>query len=274
MGKIDVYQSIGGLAPDAVQKIVDRLEFRGKDPFFAAMRESYLDRMDLSSRTRVLDLGCGTGVATRALAMRSDFKGDIVGIDLSDALIEAAKGFAAHEGLSDRIEFRVGDCHALDDADQSYDAVVTHTLISHVTDPGGLIASAARVLGPGSPMAIFDGDYGSMTFGAGDAKLNASMVKGILDAVVANPHVMRQLPGLLKQQGLQILDFIPDVYAEAGEGSFYANLAESYVPMAIKAGTIQEDIGPEWLSGQRAAVEEGTFFGACNYYAYLAQKPR
>lgn len=272
MTKTDVYQSIGGLPPDGVQRIIDRLEFRGRDPVFAGMREAYLDRMDLASRNRVLDLGCGTGVATRALAKRADFSGDIVGIDLSKELIAAAETLAAEEGLSQRIEFRVGDCHSLEDADESFDAVITHTLISHVSAPDGFLASAARVLTPGAPLAIFDGDYGSMTFGAGDPKTNAQMVQGILDAVVANPYVMRQLPDLLRGQGLEIVDFISDVYAEAGQGAFYANLAEAYVPMAVKAGTIAEVAGEKWLATQRDAVVAKSFFGACNYYTYLARK--
>ena len=273
MAKSDIYQSIGGLAPEAQQRIIDRLEFRGHDPVFVAMRENYLDRMDLGSAKRILDLGCGTGVVTRAIAQRSDIAAEIVGVDLSDVLIAAAKGFARDEGLSERIEFRVGDCHRLDDADGSFDAVVTHTLISHVSDPAGFIAQAGRVAAPGGVIVLFDGDYSSMTFGAGDADRNADVVSGMLDAVVANPFVMRELPDLLKQNGLEMADFIPELHAEAGEGSFFVNLVEAYVPMAAKAGTIAEDIGSEWLAAQRAASESGTFFAACNYYAYLARKP-
>ena len=218
MAKSDVYQSVGGLAPDAQQRIIDRLEFRGQDPVFVAMRDSYLNRMNLASAKRILDLGCGTGVVTRALAKREDVTAEIVGIDLSETLIDAARGLARDEGLSDQIQFRVGDCHALDDADASFDAVVTHTLISHVSDPSALIGESARVTAPGGPIAIFDGDYASMTFGAGDPDVNAGIVVGILDAVVANPHVMRRLPDLLKQSGLELTDFIPELHAEAGAG--------------------------------------------------------
>ena len=274
MAKNDIYQSIGGLAPEAQQRIIDRLEFRGRDPVFVAMRENYLDRMELASAKRILDLGCGTGVVTRAIAQRNDIGADIVGIDLSEALIAAAVGFARDEGLSDRVEFRVGDCHGLEDADSSFDAVVTHTLISHVSDPAAFIAQAARVAAPGSLIAVFDGDYSSMTFGAGDAEQNAGVVGGILDAVVANPVVMRELPGLLKRNGLEMADFIPELHAEAGEGSFFVNLAEAYVPMAVRAGAIAEALAPDWLAAQRAASESGTFFAACNYYTYLARKPR
>jgi SAM-dependent methyltransferase len=273
MGTNDIFQAINDLPAEAVAKIIDRLEFRGKDPAFVRMRETYFDRMQLASCNSILDLGCGTGVATRALARRSEFHGKIIGIDFSKALIDAANDMAKKEGLTERIEFRVGDSHALEDVDNSYDAVLAHTLVSHVTDPTSTLADAARVIAPGGILAVFDGDYASLTFGAGDDALNVKMVSGMLDAVVGNPYVMRQLPVLLREQGMKILDFIPAVHAEAGQGSFFLNLAESYVPMAVNAETIAGTVGSDWLLAQKAASDRGEFFGACNYYAYLAQKP-
>jgi len=273
MSKSDIFQSISDLPAEAIQKIVDRLEFRGRDPVFVKLRDAYLDKMDLASCKRILDLGCGTGVVARALAGRKDFDGEIIGVDFSDALIDAAKHLSAEEGLAERVAFRVGDSHALNDPDASYDAVLAHTLVSHVTDPASVVANAARVVAPGGTIAIFDGDYASLTFGAGDGEMNAAMVNGILDAVVANPFVMRHLPRLLAAIDLEIVDFLPEVHAVAGQGSFFANMAESYVPMVVKAGTVSAQAGADWLSTQKSASEAGMFFGSCNYYTYLARKP-
>ena len=270
----DIFQSISDMPADAIQKIVDRLEFRGRDPAFVRMRERYFDRMDLAACNRVLDIGCGTGVATRALARRDEFQGKIVGIDFSAALIEAANRFASEEGLSGQIEFRVGDSHALEDADASYDAVLAHTLISHVTDPSSTIADAARVLAPDGIIAIFDGDYASITFGAGEPELNSTIVNGMLDAIVANPYVMRELPGALKDHGLEIVEFIPEVLAEAGQGSFFLNMAESYIPIATNSGTLAASVGSDWLSAQKSASANEAFFGACNFYTFLVRRSR
>jgi ubiquinone/menaquinone biosynthesis C-methylase UbiE len=274
MSARDIFQSISDLGPDAIQKIVDRLEYRGSDPTFVRMRETYLHRMRLTPSARILDCGCGTGVVSRALAQREGFAGAVVGIDFSDALIEAARRLAREKGLGDRIEFRVGDAQALEDPDDSYDFVIAHTLISHVADPARVISEASRVVRANGTIAIFDGDYASLAYGAGDAQLNAKMVNGILAAVVANPHVMRQVPMLLRDYGLEVLAFLPELHAEAGEGAFFSNLAESYVPMAVRAGTISSETADHWLATQRDASSKATFFAACNYYTYLARKPR
>ena len=124
--------------------------------------------MDLAPTAHVLDLGCGTGVVTRALAGREGFSGRVTGIEQSPALVEVAQRLADEEGVGERTEFRVGDAHALDVADASVDAVVAHTTMSHVTDPLRVLKEAARVLRAGGVFAAFDGDYASWTFGYSD----------------------------------------------------------------------------------------------------------
>jgi ubiquinone/menaquinone biosynthesis C-methylase UbiE len=269
----DIFQSISTLDANAIQKVVDRLEHRATDPAFVRMRATYFDRMGLTPTARILDCGCGTGVVSRALARRDGFAGMVVAIDVSAALIDAAKRFARNEGVDQRIEFTTGDCHALKETDESFDFVIAHTLISHVANPGKVISEAARVLRPQGTIVIFDGDYASLAFGAGDAMLNAKMVQGILAAVVANPTIMRMLPAMLKASGLEVAGFIPEVLAEAGRAAFFLGLAESYVPIAVTAGTIAVDDGNRWLAAQREAANTQSFFGACNYYTYLLRKP-
>jgi len=109
----DIFQSIGSLDAEGVQRIVDRLENRGKDETFVAMRDQYLRQMNIAPDANVLDLGCGTGVVARALATRGNYSGKIVGIDFSNELIDAAQQLATEEGIDDRVEFRVGDASAL-----------------------------------------------------------------------------------------------------------------------------------------------------------------
>ena len=92
----------------------------------------------------MLDLGCGTGVVTRAIAARDGFTGTVTGIDQSPDFIAAARRLAAEDGVGDRVEFVVGDAHALDLPAASFDAVVAHTLVSHVRDPLAVLAQGRR----------------------------------------------------------------------------------------------------------------------------------
>ena len=269
----DIFQLIGSLDKESVQRIIDRLEFRGNDEKFVAMREAYLHQMKLASDSNILDLGCGTGVVARSLASRESFSGKIAGVDFSPELIAAAEQLAKKEGISERIQFRVGDAAALEDDDESFDAVILHTLVSHVPDPVAVVSEAGRVARKGSSIAIFDGDYASLTYATGNHRADAEMVGSILDAVVANPYVMREMPSILIDQGLEIEGFMPDILAEAGTCKFFSSMAESYVPMVIRSQTAPEAKANEWLDAFRETVKMNSSFASCNYFTYLARRP-
>ncbi len=268
----DIYQSIDAQAAETVKAVVDRLEARAGMDAFIAMRERYFDRIDWTGARRILDLGCGTGASTRAIAARAQPGAEVVGSDLSAELIAEAKALTPEAPAGAPIRYEVADSGATGDTAGQYDLVFAHTLVSHASDPAAVLSEAARVLRPGGVIAVFDGDYASITFGHGDADENAAMVKAMLKAVVANPHVLRQFPALVRAAGLAISDFIPDLLAEAGHNQFFAFI-DAYIPAAIGQGHLDEATGQDWLARQHAASEDGAFFGACNYYTYLLRKP-
>ena len=269
----DVFRYINEQDEATVRAISDRLEFRGTDAPFTAMREAYFDRLPLGAARLVLAVGCGTGVELRALARRAEFSGRAIGIDQSPALLEDGRRLAAREGVGDRLDFRVGDALRLDLPAASVDVVVAHTVLSHVADPATALREAARVVRPGGTVAVFDGDYASLTWSHPDRDLARTMDEAVIGTIVNNPRVLREMPRLLRQAGLALVEVLPHVYAEVGVGRFFANAAESFAPMVRRAGTVSGEAVDAWLEHQRRALEDRTFFAACNYYSYLAQRP-
>ena len=262
----DAMQFVNEQDAATLERFIARLEFRATDPTFVGYGEAYLALLDLPHVAAVLDLGCGTGVMARAIAAREDFAGTVTGVDQSPDFIAAAERLAAGAG----IEFLVGDAHALDLPAASFDAVVAHTLVSHVRDPLAVLAQAARVIRPGGSVAVFDGDYASLTFGASDPRLGEAMEAAFRSIIMSAPRVMRELPRLLPQARLRLTATQPHVLAEAGTSGFFLNLAETYAPLAASAGLLPTADVDAWLADQRRSAEDGTFFAACNYYAYVA----
>jgi len=267
----DAMQFINEQDAATLERFIERLEFRARDPTFTAYREAYMGLVDLPPTAAVLDLGCGTGVVTRAIAARDGFRGTVTGIDQSPEFIAAAERLAADDGLGDRVAFVVGDAHALDLPSASFDAAVAHTLVSHVREPLTVLAEAARVLRPGGVLVVFDGDYASLTFGCGDPALGQAMEGAIQSIVMSSPRVMRELPRLLPKAGLRLTATQAHVYAEAGSSSFLLDLAETYGPLAASTGLVPAADVDAWVTYQRRSAEDGTFFAACNYYAYVAR---
>jgi ubiquinone/menaquinone biosynthesis C-methylase UbiE len=230
-------------------------------------RDAYLEVMDMPAAAEVVELGCGTGVVARAIAARDGFAGRVTGVDQSPEFIAAAERYAADEGVA--VRFLVGDAHAVDLPAGGFDAVVAHTLVSHARDPLAVLAEAARLARPGGSVAVFDGDYAALTFGVSDARLGAAMERALHGVTMSVPGVMRQLPRLLQEAGLELVATQAHVYAEAGASTFFLGLAETFAPLVEAPAADVE----AWLADLRRSAEDGTFFAACNYYAFVARRP-
>jgi ubiquinone/menaquinone biosynthesis C-methylase UbiE len=249
-----------------------RFEARGKHPAFANMLTEYLDAMQIAPAANVLDMGCGTGLVARAIARHSGFIGSVAGIDLSPHLVAAATRLAGEEGVNQRATFQCGDVRKLPFADASFDAVVAHTLLSHVPGPLAVLQEAARALKPGGTMAVFDGDYSSLTFDQpNEAKAKADD-EALISTVVANPRVMGQMPRLLRDAGFELLASFAHVLAEVGTASFWLSGIETFRRLMPQAGAMTASEADAWAAGLRAASDAGVFFGRCNYHAFLARK--
>lgn len=273
MGTVDVYRITNQLDDATLDVLVTRLESRGKHPRFADMLREYLDAMAIDSVRSVLDLGCGTGVAARAIARRPGFPGRVTGIDRSPHLIDAAAHLAKEDGVGAKVDFRAGDSHSLALRDAEFDAVVAHTLFSHLEDPRGVLTEIVRVLKPGGKVGIFDGDYASLTFAGDDPVAGKATDETIINAIVTHPRVMRQMPQLLREAGLQFVSAFAYVVPDVGRADFWETSIKSLIKLLPKSGAMTESQAAEWAGSMFRRSEQGTFFGACNYYSYIAVKP-
>jgi SAM-dependent methyltransferase len=272
MGALDPFRMTDKLENPLLEVTVSRLEVRGKHWFFQKVLREYLDAMAVDSAETVLDLGCGTGVAARTIARRADFPGRVTGIDLSPYLVEAARRLADEEGLGGRVEFRSGDTRDLDIPDGKFDAVVAHTLVSHVPEALTVLKEAGRVVKPGGLITVFDGDYASMTFALDDPVQSKKYDEALVNALVTRPQVMREMPRLIQQSGLEMLRMFPYIMVEVGKGDFWLSAIDTYEKLAPKSGVITEEEATSWANALHKASDRGVFFGVSNYYIYIARR--
>lgn len=103
--------------------------------------------LGLLSLGDVLDVASGDGALAELVAPRSR---TITCLDVSETVIEAARGRLAHLG---NVRFTRGDMHALPFEDASFDQVMLMNCLTFARSPGRAIAEAARVLRPGGALA-------------------------------------------------------------------------------------------------------------------------
>ena len=263
----DLWQFIDDIDADKQAMLVKRLEDRAQMPKFAEIRENYLDKIGLPLSGRILELGCGTGAVCRAIASRLGFVGTVIGSDLSAKLIETAKDITAKSGLKN-IEYFQADGQGSDAHHGQFDLVLAHTVISHVADPAAFLREAIRLARPAGQVILHDGDYASLTFSTNTPELDIKMPDLILQVVVANRYVMREIPHLLHQLDVKITHAIGDVVLEIGNGEFFPGLAKNLGAVAVEAGIANQVEFDRWIEAIDRALSENTFFGSCNFLTY------
>jgi ubiquinone/menaquinone biosynthesis C-methylase UbiE len=99
-----------------------------------------------------LDLACGPGTFTRALAARVRL---IHGLDITPALLAQARAVVAKERLTN-ILFECGDAYSLPYPQNKFDLASCAFALHHMDRPGDALLELARVLRPGGRLALVD----------------------------------------------------------------------------------------------------------------------
>ena len=116
---------------------------------------AFLERSGVAVQGRVLDAGCGGGGMPLSLAEEA---GDVVGIDPINRFGDAGARLGRERGLRN-LHFLLADGMALPFEDGSFDLVLSHAVIEHVSDAPLYLRECARVLKPGGRAYLSTSPY-------------------------------------------------------------------------------------------------------------------
>jgi SAM-dependent methyltransferase len=194
----------------------------------------------------ILDIGCGPGTITADLAAVV-LDGQVTGLEYAPDVLEQARELAAKRGLTN-VRFTVGDIHALDFADDSFDVVHAHQVLQHVGDPVQALREMHRVAKPGGIVAVRDSDYLAMTWYPEVEGLDEwqTLYLRVARANGGEPNAGRRLHAWARQAGIKPLNITATAsnwcYHTPAERAWWSGLwadrtvSSSFARLAVDGG--------------------------------------
>ena len=124
---------------------------------------------------KVLDIGCGGGILSEAMAAKN---ADVTGIDMAEQSLDVAKMHLHESGLTVDYQMITAEQFA-DDNEDKFDVVCCLEMLEHVPDPASIINAAAKALKPNGTLVL--------------STLNRN-AKSYMLAIVGAEYIMKMLP--------------------------------------------------------------------------------
>ncbi|QBD74641.1 methyltransferase domain-containing protein [Ktedonosporobacter rubrisoli] len=218
---------------------------------------------------QLLDIGCGTGEDADALARLVAPSGKVIGLDSSVTMIAQARKRWA--GSVSPVEFSEGDCTQLPFADSSFDGCRAERVLQHLDDPARAIGEMVRVTRPGGRVLIIDIDHGMRALDMANRELTRRVL-AFLSEHRRNSWIGRQVPGLMRRHGLDLLSIVPMVRCFT---TFEEREAmQDLLAAAQREEVISQQEASEFFSELEQRERDGLFFQAKVMFIVVGQKPQ
>jgi ubiquinone/menaquinone biosynthesis C-methylase UbiE len=117
----------------------------------------WLKDLELAEDSKVLDVGCGTGWASRIVAKMVPC-GEIVGIDFTEGMVQKARQSISKDKAHNygNLLFKIADVEDIHYPDNYFDAVICLESFSWFPNPETALSEVKRVLKPGGKLYVAD----------------------------------------------------------------------------------------------------------------------
>jgi ubiquinone/menaquinone biosynthesis C-methylase UbiE len=229
--------------------------------------------MHIQPGGKVLDVGCGPGTDTVALAHLVGPTGQVVGIDFNPTFVAQADDRAVQAGVKLWVTHQQADATALPFESHRFDACRSERLLQHVHHPEQAVAEMVRITRPGGWIVVVDADWGTLSIDTAEVDLERRLVRCEADAHT-NGYAGRQLYRFLRRQQLTdiIIELVPLYFTDyplAEQVIGPAALAQE----ALRRGVITAEEAHRWTASLAQADAEGVFFASMHGVPIAGCKP-
>jgi len=248
----------------------ERLEKIYLTPDVVQQREQIFQLLDVKLGMKALDIGCGPGLTSWALAQAVGGSGHVDAIDIAPPMLQLAARRCAD---TKQVAFHQADVLQLPFADASFDVSLATQVYEYVADIDNALHELARVMKPAAQVLLVDTDWESCVWACRDEARMRRMMQGWSQHI---PHP--QLPRTLMQR-MQRAGFVDvQVHTIPLLNMNYSIDTFSGGMMGFIASFVSglQDYGPQlvtdWQADVSSMADAGGYFFSLNRYVFVARK--
>ena len=198
------------------------------------IQQQSLDRMHLQAGQCVLDVGCGAGADTLAMARAVGTSGVVHGVDYDVAMIAQAWQQSQTEDVA-WVTYHHANATALPWQNNYFNASRSDRIFQHMLDPEHAFDELLRVTQPGGRVVVISGDWATLSVDSDEPDIESRQAHFIATLATDNPISGCCLRGLFVQRGmLDIQIDIHPAFRETTESS--GRWQQSIQPSAASSG--------------------------------------
>jgi ubiquinone/menaquinone biosynthesis C-methylase UbiE len=213
------------------------------DHMFKPFEELLVEAASAASAGRMLDVGCGTGSTTLAVARLQPAKGRCIGIDISDPMIAAARARAEREGTPASFIRANAQIHAFEP--ESFDMIISRFGVMFFDDPVRAFANLRRA-------ARGDAEFRFIAFRS--AAENPFMTTAERTAAPLLPNLPARRPDAPGQFAFADPRRVNSILEESGWAEIERRLRQPRLDYLTRQGAEVRFTAACWMVGARAST--------------------
>lgn len=231
-------------------------------PQMVRLRARSYELLNLAPGDRVLDAGCGTGLAVSELTGRGF---SATGADVDEGMIALARSRFPDE------DFQLASAEALPYDDGTFQGYRADKVVHVLSDPARMLAEARRVLAAGGRIVLLGQDWDNLPIDASDIPVTRKLIHARADTIAA-PWAARRYRNTLLDQGFT--DVALEVHtAVITEYAALAPILAGYADAGVDAGVVDREEANAWLADQERRGREDRFLMAFPMFVASATAP-
>ena len=264
----DPFQNVSAAGAEFIATIAEGLEARAADPSMVPIVAAYLDAIDSGGVRHAIEIGSGTGPIARMIADRAP-RAEVTGVEPSAELVSHAERL---RGERPNLRFETGDGAALRHAAGTFDLAVQHTVLSHVTDAGALLAEAFRVLRPGGTLVVCDGDFSKASLAIASYDPLHAVAQHFAENFVTDRYLTGKLRAMSQAAGFVTRDFRVSsrLLTDSPQMGIWVKLSGDRM---VQDGTIGRPLADALFAEYHRRLEGGILYGYQVFSTLMATKP-